>query len=82
MRVLVAYASRTGFTKGIAQFTGERLREHGTQVNVQEVDSVNNPDALIVGRSPSRMTRRQSRGGSRVIWLDRHAGQSVVRDIL
>jgi len=42
MRVLVAYASRTGFTKGIAEFIGERLREHGTPVDVQGVDSVKN----------------------------------------
>ena len=52
MRVLVAYASRTGFTKGIAEFIGERLREHGTQVDVQGVDSVKNLagyDAFVIG---------------------------------
>ena len=52
MRVLVAYASSTGFTKGIAEFVGERLREHGTQVDVQGVDSVKNlagHDAFVIG---------------------------------
>jgi len=52
MRVLVAYASRTGFTKGIAEFIGERLGEHGTQVDVQGVDSVKNLadyDAFVIG---------------------------------
>ena len=52
MRVLVAYAGKTGFTKGIAEFIGERLREHGTQVDVQGVDSVKNLagyDAFVIG---------------------------------
>jgi len=45
MKVLVAYASRTGFTKGIAEFIGEKLRGRGVQVDVQEVNSVKSPDA-------------------------------------
>ena len=52
MRVLVAYASRTGFTKGIAEFIGEKLREHGTEVNVQGVDSVKDLagyDTFVIG---------------------------------
>jgi menaquinone-dependent protoporphyrinogen oxidase len=52
MRVLVAYASRTGFTKGIAEFIGEKLRGRGMQVDVQTVDSVKGPgdyDAFVIG---------------------------------
>ncbi len=40
MKVLVAYASRAGSTKGIAEYIGERLREHGFEVDVLEVGSV------------------------------------------
>jgi len=52
LRVLVAYASKTGFTKGIAEFIGERLREHGTQADVLGVDSAKDLagyDAFVIG---------------------------------
>jgi menaquinone-dependent protoporphyrinogen oxidase len=52
MRVLVAYASRTGFTKGIAEFIGEKLRGRGVQVDVHPIDSVKNLedyDAFVIG---------------------------------
>lgn len=52
MRVLVAYASKYGSTKGIAEFIGEKLREHGIQVDVQSVDSVKDLpsyDAFVIG---------------------------------
>ncbi|MGD0476871.1 MAG: flavodoxin domain-containing protein [Nitrososphaerales archaeon] len=52
MKVLVAYASKTGSTKGIAEFIGEKLREHGIQNDVQEVGSVGNAgdyDAFVIG---------------------------------
>jgi menaquinone-dependent protoporphyrinogen oxidase len=52
MKVLIAYASKTGFTKGIAEFIGEKLREHQFQADVQEVDSVQNVenyDAFVIG---------------------------------
>jgi menaquinone-dependent protoporphyrinogen oxidase len=52
MKVLVAYASKTGSTKGIAEFIGERLREHGMQADVLPVDSVQKTedyDAFVVG---------------------------------
>lgn len=52
MKVLVAYASRYGSTKGIAEFIGEGLRHHGIQVDVQDVRAVRNPkdyDAFVVG---------------------------------
>jgi len=52
MRVLVAYASKAGSTKGIAEFIGERLRERGMPTDVCDVSSVQRPedyDAFIVG---------------------------------
>jgi menaquinone-dependent protoporphyrinogen oxidase len=52
MKVLVAYASRTGFTKGIAEFIGEKLRGRGMQVDIEAVDSVKGPgeyDAFVIG---------------------------------
>src|SRR5579863_1676504 len=52
MRILVAYASRAGSTKGIAEFIGEKLRGHGMEVDVVEVGSVKDPrgyDGYVVG---------------------------------
>ena len=52
MRVLVAYASAAGSTRGIAEFIGEKLRGHGIEVDVQEVDSAKNLegyDAFVIG---------------------------------
>ena len=52
MKVLVAYASKAGSTKGIAEYIGERLRERGVPAEVLEVSSVRRPeeyDAFVVG---------------------------------
>lgn len=52
MKVLVAYASKTGFTRGIAQFIGERLRLYGLGADVQDVGAVKNTrdyDAFVIG---------------------------------
>ena len=52
LRVLVAYASRAGSTKGIAEFIGEKLRENGTQVDVSDVGSASDLDkydAFVIG---------------------------------
>lgn len=52
MKVLVAYASKYGSTKGIAEFIGQELRLQGVQADVQEVDSVRNAadyDAFVIG---------------------------------
>jgi menaquinone-dependent protoporphyrinogen oxidase len=52
VKVLVAYASKYGSTKGIADFIGEKLRQQGMQVDVQEVSSVKNTgdyDAFVIG---------------------------------
>ena len=52
MKVLVAYASKHGSTKGIADFISEKIREKGLQVDVLEVEQVKNVgdyDAFVIG---------------------------------
>lgn len=52
MKVLVAYASKHGSTKRIAEFMCEKLRVHGLDVDVSNVSQVYEPgryDAFVVG---------------------------------
>ena len=52
MKILVAYSSRTGFTKGIAGFIAERLSGHGLEVDLSEVGarvSLERYDGFVVG---------------------------------
>ncbi|MBM7505164.1 flavodoxin domain-containing protein [Agromyces aurantiacus] len=52
MRVLVAYSSKYGSTRGIADRIGERLRLAGHEVDVERCDDVEYPegfDAFVVG---------------------------------
>jgi len=52
MMLLVAYASKYGATKGIAEAIGETLRREGLDADVREVGSVQSPteyDAFVVG---------------------------------
>lgn len=52
MNVMVAYASKHGSTKGIADFIGERLRNHGLGVDFRDVKNLRNPEdyeAFVVG---------------------------------
>ena len=52
MKVLVAYASKYGSTKGIAEFIGEKLRQRGMQADVMEVGVVRDAgvyDAFVIG---------------------------------
>jgi len=52
MKVLVAYASKAGSTREIAQFIAEKLRGHEVQADVQRVDSVKSLagyDAFVIG---------------------------------
>ena len=37
MKFLVAYASKYGSTKGIAEFIGEKLRQKGIESDVKDV---------------------------------------------
>jgi menaquinone-dependent protoporphyrinogen oxidase len=51
-RILVAYATRTGTTAGVAQAVGEVLTTHGAQVDVlavQDVSSVAPYQAVVLG---------------------------------
>jgi menaquinone-dependent protoporphyrinogen oxidase len=51
-KVLVAYASKHGSTKGIAEFIGHKLREKGTRVDVFDVKEVHDQgkyDAYVIG---------------------------------
>jgi menaquinone-dependent protoporphyrinogen oxidase len=49
-RVLVAYASKHGATKGISEFIGEKLRSHNLIVDVHDVnDPVNVSDYFVIG---------------------------------
>jgi menaquinone-dependent protoporphyrinogen oxidase len=52
LKAIVVYASKYGFTKGIAEFIAEKLRQQGTQAEARPVDAVHNPgdyDALVIG---------------------------------
>jgi menaquinone-dependent protoporphyrinogen oxidase len=52
MRVLVAYASKYGSTKGIAEFIGERLRQQGLEADVLEVGAIRKVagyNAFVIG---------------------------------
>ena len=52
MKTVVAYASKYGSTKGIAEFIAEKLRQQGTQADAQEVSQVHNLedyDAFVIG---------------------------------
>jgi len=52
MKVLVAYASKSGFTKGIAEFIGQGLRGRGMTADVGEVSAVHDArdyDAFVIG---------------------------------
>jgi menaquinone-dependent protoporphyrinogen oxidase len=82
MKVLVAYASKTGSTKGIAEFIGEKLRERGMQVSVLEAKRVGNPEeyeAFVIGsalymfhwmkEARQFVSRHQKILSSRPVWL-------------
>lgn len=52
MKVLVAYASKTGYTKGIAESIGERLRAKNLDVDVKEAGAARDLagyDAFVIG---------------------------------
>lgn len=82
MKVLVAYASKAGSTKGIAEFIGEKLREHGLEAEVQPAESVEDLapyDAFVVGsalyqfhwmkEAKQFVSRNSSDLAKRPVWL-------------
>lgn len=82
MKVLVAYASKYGSTKGIADFIGERLRQQGIETDVQEVGAVPNVidyDAFVIGsavymyhwlkEARQFVSRNRTLLASRPVWL-------------
>jgi menaquinone-dependent protoporphyrinogen oxidase len=82
MRVLVAYASKYGSTKGIADCIGARLRQQGVEADVQEVDDVRGVldyDAFVIGsavymfhwlkEARQFVSRNRALLASRPVWL-------------
>lgn len=52
MRAVVAYASKYGFTKGIAEFIAEKIQQNGVEAVALEADKVKSPtdyDAFVIG---------------------------------
>ena len=52
MKVLIAFASKHGSTKGIAEFIGEKLRQRGVEVDVLDVNQARELrlyDAFVIG---------------------------------
>jgi menaquinone-dependent protoporphyrinogen oxidase len=73
-RVLVAYATKMGSTKDIAEAIGEELRERGLRVevrNVREADSPDYYDAVVLGSAvyAGRWRPEATR------WVRQHAGE-------
>ncbi len=82
MKVLVAYASRHGATRGIAERIGQELERQGLDVTVSHVTKVGDPhryDAFVVGSAAyafhwlsdatSFVRRHKTLLGSRPAWL-------------
>ena len=82
MKVLVAYASKYGSTKGIAEFIGEKLRQRGIEADVLEVGAVMDAgiyDAFVIGSAVYMfhwikdarqfISRNRALLASRPVWL-------------
>jgi menaquinone-dependent protoporphyrinogen oxidase len=82
MKILVAFASKHGSTKGIADFIGEKIREKGLQVDVLDIDQVKNLrdyDAFVIGsavymfhwmkEATKFVSRNKSILSTRPVWL-------------
>lgn len=92
MRVLVAYASKYGSTKGIAEFIAGRLRSKGLDVdskNVNDIRTLNDYDAFVVGsavflgkwmsEASDFLLRNQNALSGRPVWLF-SSGPLVLKD--
>ncbi len=82
MTVLVAYESKHGSTKGIAERISEKLRQMGKETDVRSVDSVSDPgsyEAFVIGsaiyygswmkEATEWVKRNQSILANRPVWL-------------
>jgi len=82
MKILVAYASRHGATRGIAERLAQRLERNGLDVTLEHVDrvgAVDDYDAFVIGsaaynhhwlKEATRFARRhRTRLESRPVWL-------------
>jgi menaquinone-dependent protoporphyrinogen oxidase len=82
MKVLVAYASKYGSTKGIADFIAENIRKQGLDSDVQEVGEVRNAadyDTFVIGSAvymfhwmkgaKQFVSRNRAVLASRPVWL-------------
>lgn len=81
-RILVAYASKYGSTKGIAEFIGEKLRQRGLNVDVRDVsnaEDLGSYDAFVIGsavfighwmkEARQFVSHNQSILSSRPVWI-------------
>jgi menaquinone-dependent protoporphyrinogen oxidase len=82
MKVLVAYASRHGSTRGIAERIAERLAQLGLTVDLQPaagLRSIGEPDACVIGgaaynghwlkEAADLVRRNRAQLASRPVWL-------------
>ncbi len=52
MKVAVVYASKHGFTKGIAEYIKDKIQQQGVQAELEEAAKLQNPgdyDAFVIG---------------------------------
>jgi len=82
MKVLVAYASKYGSTKGIAEFISEKLHQHGLDAEVRDISTaqaLGQYDAFVVGsavfmghwmkEARQFVSQNQSVLSSRPVWI-------------
>jgi menaquinone-dependent protoporphyrinogen oxidase len=82
VKALVVYASKHGFTKGIAEFIADKIRQNGVETVAQEADQVKtlaDYDAFVIGsavfmgkwmkEAREFVTHNQSELARRPVWL-------------